>query len=205
MSISPIRSAAKSEFPVPIDERRDAFLARRNRLVEDYWPLVRSMAAALAKNVPPAWTMEDLAQAGATGLISAATRYRGGPVHFSVFAKQFVRGAMIESIRRRHWRENTMEELPARHDVAVITARETSLDRARRSESLRRAVASLPLRERRVMEARLHASEPSIPEVARMVARKTKKKRMTDGEAARLIQSATLRLKLQLAPLPDAA
>lgn len=201
--------AAKThKSPVSIDAGgyAEAARAKRDALIEAYLPLVDPIARRISERVPPSFSFEDLQQAGRIGLIRGAARYRPCVVHPSVFLRRFIAGACLDAVRRKHWHENTMDELPARpSNVVTMPAPEQRLDALSRKSDLRAAIARLPLQERRVIEARLDPSEPSLSEVARRVARMTKKRRMPDAEASRLIRSATIRLRELLAPAPEAA
>lgn len=183
-----------------------AALARRDALVTAYMGLVDPIARRISEKVPPSFPLEDLIQAGRMGLIRGAARYRPCVVHPSVFLRKFIAGNILESVRRKAWHENTMDELPAfRENVVAMPAPEQRVDALRRKADLKDAIARLPLRERRVMEARLDPSEPSLFEVARRVARITHKRRMPEAEVSRLVRNATERLREMLAPAPEAA
>lgn len=70
--------------------------AARQELVLRYLPLVDVLAKRLAR-ISGAW-WEDLRQDGAIGLIKATTRFDPTrSVPFTVFAKQYIRGAMFDS------------------------------------------------------------------------------------------------------------
>lgn len=184
---------------------RERIRAERDELTLNYLPLVDSIARRVAVSLPRSFDVADLAQAGAIGLLRGAVRYRPGPVHPSVFLKKFIRGAILESVRRRNWHENTMEPLDA-CERATVRQFETACDASRRLATLRAAIAMLPAPERRIVEARLSPSEPSLRECARRVARITKRRRMPDAEAGRLLASGIARLKAGMVPdVPEEA
>jgi RNA polymerase sigma factor (sigma-70 family) len=90
--------------------------SRHTELVDTHLPLIRHIARGLSRTLPPSFPLEDLVQEGVIGLLRAATQYnpdahRGAgfahAVPFPTFARKAVRGAMIESVRRRHWTANT--------------------------------------------------------------------------------------------------
>jgi RNA polymerase sigma factor (sigma-70 family) len=99
-------------------------LARRNALVEAHLDLVEKIARHLkhSKNLPGCFDVDDLAQSGMIGLIRAAEQYDAGfwdrskypqPVSFRYFAAIKVRGEILDSVRRRRYRDSTHAELEA--------------------------------------------------------------------------------------------
>ena len=75
-----------------------------HELVLDHMELVRATAREFASRVPRHVGIDDLISAGTTGLVQAANAWnadRGVP--FEGFARQRVRGAMIDELRARDW------------------------------------------------------------------------------------------------------
>jgi RNA polymerase sigma factor for flagellar operon FliA len=73
-------------------------------LVLDHMEMVRATAREFASRVPRHVSIDDLISAGSTGLVQAAKAWnaeRGVP--FEGFARQRVRGAMIDELRARDW------------------------------------------------------------------------------------------------------
>ena len=71
-------------------------------LIEQHLPLVRHIVFQVAVNFPRHVDREELATAGALGLVEAARRFdesRGVP--FDRFAAQRIRGAILDAVRRR--------------------------------------------------------------------------------------------------------
>ena len=78
--------------------------AEINALIEEHVPLVKHIVFQVAVHFPRHVEREELARAGALGLVEAAQRYspeRGIP--FQRFAARRVRGAMIDSVRAADW------------------------------------------------------------------------------------------------------
>jgi len=76
----------------------------RNRLVENYLPLVRFNAERVWSRLPDAVDLDDLISAGTFGLISAIESYdpdRG--VKFETFCVPRIGGAMIDELRSMDW------------------------------------------------------------------------------------------------------
>ncbi len=73
-------------------------------LIEEHLPLVRHVVVQVAVRFPRHVDREELARAGALGLVEAARRYdaeRGVP--FNRFAAQRIRGAILDSVRAADW------------------------------------------------------------------------------------------------------
>jgi RNA polymerase sigma factor for flagellar operon FliA len=137
----------------------------RNALVEAHLGFVRQVALRLARRLPQSIQADDLMQEGLIGLMQAAERFdESMGVHFEVYARRRVIGAMLSSIRRRFWREATAESLDEkvtcwidcnrptvekpRHDEPA-SPQDLEADVAQKEEAreVRRAVAELPKRE----------------------------------------------------------
>src|SRR5918999_1061570 len=75
-----------------------------SEVVEQHLPLVKHVVFQVAVHFPRHVDREELARAGALGLIEAAHRYdaeRGVP--FQRFAAQRVRGAILDALRSADW------------------------------------------------------------------------------------------------------
>jgi len=104
------RSRKRSVVSIDQAGRRARVLARRDRLVEQHLDLVPPIAKRVFRCLPPSFDLEDLIATGNLALTRAATVYkpeRHGGCPFSAFARHRIRGAMLDSIRRRHYTENT--------------------------------------------------------------------------------------------------
>lgn len=76
----------------------------KSALVNQYTPLVRSIAKQIKKTLTPRIEMDDLMGYGITGLLEAAERY--DPKHganFSTFSYYRVRGAIYDGLRGMGW------------------------------------------------------------------------------------------------------
>jgi RNA polymerase sigma factor for flagellar operon FliA len=95
----------------------DAQLAQ---LAAEHAPLVRQIARAMASRLPSNVEADDLIQVGMIGLLGAVTRYdpdQGVP--FGAFARQCIRGAMIDELRRGDWAPRGLRT--AQKNVAKVT------------------------------------------------------------------------------------
>ncbi|MCH2136657.1 MAG: FliA/WhiG family RNA polymerase sigma factor [Phycisphaerales bacterium] len=76
----------------------------RNKLVEHYLPLVRSVAERLHSRLPNEVDVDDLSSSGLFGLLDAIAAYdpeRG--VRFETYCTQRVRGAIFDELRAMDW------------------------------------------------------------------------------------------------------
>ena len=86
--------------------------ATRKRLIEEHLPLVRHVVFQVAVHFPRHVDRDELATAGALGLVEAARRYdesRGVP--FDRFAAQRIRGAILDAVRAADWAPRSVRTL----------------------------------------------------------------------------------------------
>jgi RNA polymerase sigma factor (sigma-70 family) len=75
--------------------------AQRDELIVEHFPRCRFVAGALKRRLPPSVDLDDLTQAGAIGLMQAASSFdasRG--IKFATYAEFRIRGAMLDYLRR---------------------------------------------------------------------------------------------------------
>jgi RNA polymerase sigma factor for flagellar operon FliA len=90
----------------------------QTRLIEDHLPLVKHIVFQVAVHFPRHVEREELARAGALGLVEAARRYdesRGVP--FDRFAAQRIRGAILDAVRAADWAPRSVRTLARRLDA----------------------------------------------------------------------------------------
>jgi RNA polymerase sigma factor for flagellar operon FliA len=83
-----------------------------SRLIEEHLPLVKHIVFQVAVHFPRHVEREELARAGALGLVEAARRYddaRGVP--FERFAAQRIRGAILDAVRAADWAPRSVRVL----------------------------------------------------------------------------------------------
>lgn len=93
--------------------------AELNARIEANLPLVKHVVYQVAVHFPRHVDREELARAGALGLVEAARRYdetRGVP--FERFAAQRVRGAILDSVRAADWAPRSVRLLARRLEAA---------------------------------------------------------------------------------------
>ena len=79
-------------------------LERRDALILSHIGFVKSIALQLIRRLPTAVDLDDLIACGNLGLVQAAHRYdETRNDSFAGYAADRVRGAMLDSVRRRHW------------------------------------------------------------------------------------------------------
>ena len=131
--------------------RRRAF---KDKLVETYMPLVRSVAEQLALRLPRTVDEEDLMSAGVFGLFKAIENFDPERnVRFETYCRLRVRGAMIDFLRQQDWIPREARNRGSRLADVIADMREklgrdpTDLELARRLrlslEALRDALTEL--------------------------------------------------------------
>jgi len=86
-----------------------------SRLIEEHLPLVKHIVFQVAVHFPRHVDRDELARAGALGLVEAARRYdesRGVP--FDRFAAQRIRGAILDAVRAADWAPRSVRTLARR-------------------------------------------------------------------------------------------
>jgi RNA polymerase sigma factor for flagellar operon FliA len=142
---------------------------KRNRLVEDHLPLVPPIARRIRRALPTSFDLQDLVSSGLLGLIEAAIRYdpvshRGVP--FSAFARQRIRGAILDSVRRSKSVEcvrQPIEEVPEPGFEPDVDA---ALDRAQLRRRVNAAFAMLSDKHKTVLAAYYRDELPGQRQVA---------------------------------------
>lgn len=89
--------------------------AELNARIEANLPLVKHVVFQVAVHFPRHVDREELARAGALGLVEAARRYdEGRGVPFERFAAQRIRGAILDSVRAADWAPRSVRLLARR-------------------------------------------------------------------------------------------
>src|SRR3954468_2894964 len=89
------------------------------KLIEEHLPLVKHVVFQVAAHFPRHVDRDELARAGALGLVEAAQRYdprRGVP--FNRFAAQRIRGAILDAVRSADWAPRSVRTLARQLDQA---------------------------------------------------------------------------------------
>jgi len=76
----------------------------RERLINQYAPLVKTIAGRLSLRLPPHVSQDDLLSAGILGLLDAIDKFNPDKgVEFRSYAEFRIRGAMIDELRAMDW------------------------------------------------------------------------------------------------------
>ena len=103
-------------------------------LIESNLPLVKHIVFQVAVHFPRHVDRDELARAGALGLVEAALRYdEGRGVPFERFAAQRIRGAILDAVRAADWAPRSVRNLArklenAEQRLATELGRVPSLD-----------------------------------------------------------------------------
>ena len=83
----------------------------RERLIQDFLPVIKYMAMRLAMRVSSGLNVEDLMSAGTVGLLDALTKFDPSrEIKFRTYAEFRIRGAMLDEIRAMDWVPRSMRE-----------------------------------------------------------------------------------------------
>lgn len=122
----------------------------RNLLVEEYAYLVRPIAFQVHRRLPKQIDVEDLEGAGMIGLMHACDHPERAR-DFLAYAKCCIRGAMIDSVRGKQYRESQHEH--AAHERADTAP--SILDTLIEDEQARTMIHALTPRQLKVVEMRV--------------------------------------------------
>ena len=107
-----LRSTRASRRRVRPTQGAGSMDANLAEMIEDNLPLVKHIVFQVAVHFPRHVDRDDLARAGALGLVEAARRYdesRGVP--FDRFAAQRIRGSILDSVRAADWAPRSVRNL----------------------------------------------------------------------------------------------
>jgi RNA polymerase sigma factor for flagellar operon FliA len=79
-------------------------LATKNRLIENYLPIVRYVAERLMTKLPQSVEVEDLTSAGIFGLMDAVEKFEPARnIKFETYCTNRIRGAILDELRNLDW------------------------------------------------------------------------------------------------------
>jgi RNA polymerase sigma factor (sigma-70 family) len=130
------------------------------------------------RRLPPSFLIDDLIATGNLALTRAATRYSPhdhGGTPFSAFARPAIRGAMIDTVRRKNWTNAQHESLDADADGGELRPAAkvlpcdvaTAIDSERLRRRVKNAAEMLPDEHRQLLAVYYSAEEPTLPQAAR--------------------------------------
>ncbi len=92
----------------------------KERLVNQYAPLVKRIAYHLMARLPASVQVDDLVQDGMLGLLDALGRFEEGlGAQFETYAVQRVRGAMLDGLRENDWMPRGIRKEMRRVETAI--------------------------------------------------------------------------------------
>lgn len=118
----------------------------REKLIENYLPLVKLVAGRIAVSLPQHVDKDDLISNGFFGLLEAVERFdpeRG--VKFETYAVVRIRGAILDSLRAQDWIPATIRQKAKQYEQTVATL-EHALGRSVTDEEIAMAM-KIPVNE----------------------------------------------------------
>ncbi|MDI6748072.1 MAG: RNA polymerase sigma factor FliA [Rhodocyclaceae bacterium] len=92
----------------------------KERLVNQYVPLVKRIAFHLMARLPASVQIDDLVQNGMLGLLDALGRFEEGlGAQFETYAVQRIRGAMLDGLRENDWLPRGLRKEMRRVETAI--------------------------------------------------------------------------------------
>ena len=85
-------------------------VAAEQRAMQSYLPMVKRVVRQLAAQAQGVMDLDDLLQIGWMGLLEALRRYGTPDEAFGSYARQRVRGAILDELRRQDWRPRTVRQ-----------------------------------------------------------------------------------------------
>jgi RNA polymerase sigma factor (sigma-70 family) len=172
---------------------RERVLARRNALAEEHLDLVASIAKAIACSLPACFDFEDLRSVGYLALLRAATNYdpvRHAGVPFSGYARPMIRGAIIDSVRRTNWRENTRPGLDDTDPPSYTPEFDAAIDEETQAKRVHVAINRLKPKIGRVVRQH-YIDGKRLVDVAREL-------EVCDSRVSQMARTGLLRLRMEL-------
>lgn len=84
--------------------------AAEQAAVTAYLPMVRQVVRQLASQAQTIMDTQDMVQIGLMGLLEALRRYGAPDAAFAAYARQRVRGAILDELRRQDWRPRSVRQ-----------------------------------------------------------------------------------------------
>jgi RNA polymerase sigma factor for flagellar operon FliA len=167
IAVAPVRYFGQSSIPPKSEAARQDILeiwkaykadqtstALRNRLVEEYLPLVKYNGERIWARLPDGVELDDLISAGVFGLMDAIDSFdltRG--VKFETYCVPRIRGAMLDELRTMDWVPRLVRSKASKLQEATKQL-ETSLGRHPTEQELAQHMSlGLPELEKMILEA----------------------------------------------------
>lgn len=139
--------------------------SRRDRLINTHLHLVPPIARKIHGKLPASFDLLDLVSSGTLGLIHAAqrcnlSRARNKEAMFAGYARQRIRGAILDSVRRGRFLEATHQPIETAAGKSVEPTAPCTLDCAQRAKAISSAFRALPAREARLLYSHYWGGAP---------------------------------------------
>jgi RNA polymerase sigma factor (sigma-70 family) len=157
--------------------------------------MVEPIARRVKKMLPPSFQLDDLIQVGRVALLHLATTYRpsqhaGAP--FAAYARPRIRGAMLDSVRRRNYQDSTPEPIDHAPEPSHTPAMEEAIDTARLIDQVESAREQLTQLQRYVIARKYSGDDPWFTDIADELGIHEWRVRQAHREAVSILRS-TLR------------
>ena len=121
-------------------ERKQVTKELKDRLIQDYSPLIKFIAHKISLKLPPNIELDDLISSGVLGLIDAIEKYdHTRDNKFKTYAEFRIRGAILDDLRSQDWVPRSVRDQAKKVDRAN-TRLEQDLGRCANMEELRSAL-----------------------------------------------------------------
>lgn len=92
---------------------------KRNGIVLECLPMVRCIAARIAKRIPSHVEIDDLINAGSLGLIDAVDKFDSSrKIKFKTYAEFRIKGAILDELRAQDWMPRSVRQRASRLERA---------------------------------------------------------------------------------------
>lgn len=100
LTVAPVTTTTASTRSVELTEPEFS-TENENEKLKEYLPLVRTVVARIASNLPPHVDVDDLQSAGMIGLLQAMRNFNAASgTSFSTYARLRIRGSVLDELRR---------------------------------------------------------------------------------------------------------
>lgn len=100
---TPQKTAKRRRSAVKVPHKPE-LIEQRNRMVEQYLPLVKTIASDVCAGTSANIEYDDLFSAGVFGLMDSVGSFdQSRGVKFSTYCKRRIRGSMLDELRRQDW------------------------------------------------------------------------------------------------------
>jgi RNA polymerase sigma factor for flagellar operon FliA len=123
--------------------------ADRDKLILEYYPMVRQVAYRMARRFPQCVDADDLVNIGMIGLIDAVDRYQADRApSFGAYARIRVQGAIVDEMRKNDWVPRSVRDRSA----MIERARSSLKDKLGRDPSSTEVADALGVDKERLLE-----------------------------------------------------